>query len=59
TWDEPRQAAVRRLLARGLRPVVLVVVGSEVALPVEPDDAFAGIVRRVAVPDLSKPTRPS
>jgi len=57
TWDEPRQATVRRLLARGLRPTVLVIETGTV-LPVDLDDAFVGIVRRVTVPDLSKPTLP-
>lgn len=48
-WDEPRQKAVRRLLARGLRPTVLVVEQSGV--PSVSDDAgFAGILRRIAIP---------
>ena len=58
TWDEPRQVAVRRLLARGLRPTVLV-IDTETVLAVDIDDAFVGIVRRVAVPDLSKQTLPA
>ena len=48
-WDPPRQAAVRRLMARGLRPTVLV-VDTTGQVPPEPDEAaFVGIVRRVAV----------
>jgi len=35
------------------------VIEAETVLAVDIDDAFVGIVRRVAVPDLSKPTRPS
>jgi uncharacterized protein (DUF58 family) len=48
-WDEPRQRAVRRLLARGIRPMVLVVEQGGAA-PVDEDSGFAGIMRRVAVP---------
>jgi uncharacterized protein (DUF58 family) len=48
-WDEPRQNAVRRLLARGIRPTVLVVEEHGVA-PADEDAGFAGILRRVAVP---------
>ena len=45
-WDQPRQQAVRRLLARGLRPSVLLVAEAN------PGDAnesgeFAGILRRI------------
>lgn len=47
-WDEARQAAIRRLIARGLRPMVLVVddatTDSDAA-----DGEFAGCLRRVAV----------
>jgi hypothetical protein len=46
-WDAPRRQAVRHLMARGLRPTVLLVGVPEMA-----DDAdaaeFAGILRRVA-----------
>ncbi len=48
-WDEPRQDAVRRLLARGIRPTVLVV--EQDGTPAAGEDAgFAGILRRIAVP---------
>jgi hypothetical protein len=48
-WDEPRQKAVQRLLARGLRPTVLVV--EQDGIPSASDDAgFAGILRRIAIP---------
>jgi len=51
-WDEPRQNAVRRLLARGVRPTVLVVEPN--ATRSAGDDAgFAGILRRIVVPELS------
>jgi uncharacterized protein (DUF58 family) len=54
-WDEPRRHAVRRLLARGVRPTVLVVA------PHDPqaagDDAgLAGIVRRIAVSEHAAAT---
>lgn len=48
-WDEPRRQAVRRLLARGLRPTVLLIGAMNAA-----DDAeegaggeFAGLLRRM------------
>ncbi|MDP1612823.1 MAG: DUF58 domain-containing protein [Sulfuritalea sp.] len=46
-WDEPRRQAVRRLMARGLRPTVLLVGAAEL---VDADDAaeFVGILRHVA-----------
>lgn len=48
-WDEPRQRAVRRMLARGIRPTVLIVEQSGV-VPIDDDAGFAGILRRIAVP---------
>lgn len=49
-WDEPRQAAVRRLLARGIRPTVLVVEQAPASAATE-DAAFAGLLQRIVVPD--------
>lgn len=47
-WDEPRQSAVRRLLARGIRPTVLIV--EQDGIPsVDDDGKFAGILRRVEI----------
>lgn len=48
SWDEPRRQAVRRLLARGLGPTVLLVLAADAA---EPGDAaeFAGILRCIRV----------
>lgn len=50
-WDEPRQNAVRRLLARGLRPIVLVVAPDDTP-PAGDEAGFAGILRRIVVPEL-------
>jgi uncharacterized protein (DUF58 family) len=48
-WDEPRRNAVRRLLARGVRPSVLI-MEQEGMPPVDDDAMFAGMLRRIAVP---------
>ena len=48
-WDEPRQSAIRRLLARGIRPTVLL-IGHDATEHPNDDDGFAGIVHRIAVP---------
>lgn len=51
-WDEPRQNAVRRLLARGIRPTVLIM--EQDGMPPVGDDAkFAGILRHIPVPQSS------
>lgn len=57
-WDEPRQNAVRRLLARGVRPTVWVVQpnGARFAGDAGDDTGFAGILRRIAVPELPAAT---
>lgn len=48
-WDERRQNAVRRLLARGVRPTVLIM--EQEGMPLVDDDAsFAGILRRIVIP---------
>jgi len=48
-WDDARRKAVQRLLARGIRPTVLVLeVGGDSADM--NDTAFTGILRRIAVP---------
>lgn len=54
SWDEARRKAVQRLLARGIRPTVLIVdAGGESA---DLDDAlFTGILRRIAVPPAASP----
>lgn len=44
-WDETRQEAVRRLLARGLRPTVLLIGDAETDRAESGE--FAGIVRRI------------
>jgi uncharacterized protein (DUF58 family) len=49
-WDEPRQQAMRRLLAQGIRPTVLV-VQQDGMVPIDEDASFAGILRRIAVPE--------
>lgn len=48
-WDEPRQSAIRRLLARGIRPTVLL-IGQDGAANESEEGVFADIVRRIAVP---------
>ncbi|TRZ98862.1 MAG: DUF58 domain-containing protein [Rhodocyclaceae bacterium] len=48
-WDEPRRNAVRRLLARGVRPVVLI-MEQEGTPAVDDDGGFAGILRRIVIP---------
>ncbi|MDO8789052.1 MAG: DUF58 domain-containing protein [Sulfuritalea sp.] len=48
-WDERRQNAVRRLLARGVRPVVLI-MEQEGTSPAADDAGFAGILRRIVIP---------
>jgi uncharacterized protein (DUF58 family) len=46
-WDEPRRQAIRRLMARGVQPTVIVVDAADAAAA--PDDAgFAGLLRHVA-----------
>lgn len=53
-WDEARRKAIQRLLARGIRPTVLVVeAGGDSAG--EDDAAFAGILRRIAVSPAASP----
>ncbi len=53
-WDDVRRKAVQRLLARGIRPTVLVVeAGGD--LSGEDDAAFAGILRRIAVSPAASP----
>ena len=48
-WDEARQKTVRRLLALGVRPTVLIVESVDRS---SVDDAgFAGILRRIVVPE--------
>jgi hypothetical protein len=48
-WDEPRQHAVRRLIARGLWPTVLVVESTERSASDEDDADFAGVLHRISV----------
>lgn len=54
SWDESRRQAVRRLMARGLRPTVLLVGEMNLA---DAGDAgeFAGILRHIAPPDDDAP----
>ncbi len=56
-WDAPRQDAIRRLLARGVRPTVLVVATGNAADSSgndgDNDARFAGILRRIVVPEFS------
>ncbi|OHC65688.1 MAG: hypothetical protein A3H93_03240 [Rhodocyclales bacterium RIFCSPLOWO2_02_FULL_63_24] len=47
SWDEPRRQAVRRLMARGLRPTVLL-VGAVNTVDAADAAEFAGILRHVA-----------
>jgi uncharacterized protein (DUF58 family) len=47
-WDGPRQNAVRRLLARGIRPTVLI-MEQDGMQPKDDDAKFGGILRRIAV----------
>lgn len=54
TWDERRRQAVRRLMARGLRPTVLL-VGVPGPADAADDAEFAGILRRVAPHAESSP----
>lgn len=54
-WDEPRQNAVRRLLARGVRPAVWVVEPNGARFAGD-DAGFAGILRRIAVPEAPAAT---
>jgi len=53
-WDDARRKAVQRLLARGIRPTVLVVEAGGDFSDVD-DVAFTGIVRRIAVPPAIAP----
>ncbi|HYB51556.1 MAG TPA: DUF58 domain-containing protein [Burkholderiaceae bacterium] len=53
-WDDARRKAVHRLLARGIRPMVLVVEARGDSADVE-DPAFTGILRRIAVPPTDSP----
>ena len=53
-WDDARRKAVQRLLARGIRPTVLVVEARGDSADLD-DAAFAGILRRIAVPPADSP----
>ena len=48
-WDAARQNAIERLLALGLRPLVLLVCAEQPTSD-ELADRFAGIVRRITIP---------
>ena len=56
-WDDARRKAVQRLLARGIRPRVLVVEAEGDSADVD-DAAFLGLLRRIAVPPLASPVLP-
>ena len=53
-WDDVRRKAVQRLLARGIRPTVLVVETRSNSADAD-DAAFTGILRRIVVPPADLP----
>ena len=54
-WDDVRRKAVLRLLARGIRPTVLVVEAGRDSAVVD-DAVFTGILRRIALPAAVSPS---
>ena len=54
-WDDVRRKVVQRLLARGIRPTVLVIEAGPDSAVVD-DAAFTGILRRIAVPAAVSPS---